>query len=223
MANKKKGNDFILSTKGGRQLIIDNDEIDLLGDRQGHLHLPNNLVKIFSSFTRRKSSSNSKTNTAYFQDKEISRDGSRGRQLPNPGVGREWRLEDPPQPPRRKTPDKGKLKATLPTLSCLKTVIRDLRKKIIAAKNAELEKFFKFNVIKSVPRSPRGSEVMRTTWVITEKSDNMSKTGSKIKARLCTMGNSAKEFSKDSVQYESPTCNNVAIQTSIISSTSFCT
>ena len=47
---------------------------------------------------------------------------------------------------------------------------------------------------------------MRTTWVITEKSDNMSKTGSKVKARLCTMGNSAKEFSKDSVQFESPTC-----------------
>ena len=47
---------------------------------------------------------------------------------------------------------------------------------------------------------------MRTTWVVTEKPDNMSKTGSKAKARLCTMGNSAKEFSKDSVQFESPTC-----------------
>ena len=34
----------------------------------------------------------------------------------------------------------------------------------------------------------------------------MSKTGSKIKARFCTMGSSAKEFSKDSVQFESPTC-----------------
>ena len=39
-----------------------------------------------------------------------------------------------------------------------------------------------------------------------QKIDNLSKTGSKIKARLCTMGNSAKEFSKDSVQFESPTC-----------------
>ena len=36
---------------GGRQLIIDNDDIDLLGDRQGHIHLPDNLVKISSSFT----------------------------------------------------------------------------------------------------------------------------------------------------------------------------
>ena len=57
-----------------------------------------------------------------------------------------------------------------------------------------------------MPRAPRGAEVMRTTWVITEKTDNLSKTGSKVKARLCTMGNSAKEFSKDSVQFESPTC-----------------
>ena len=69
------------------------------------------------------------------------------------------------------------------------------RPDVISAKKAELEKFFKFNVIKSVPRVPRHSEIMRTTWVITEKSDNMSKTGSKVKARLCTMGNSAKEFS----------------------------
>ena len=47
---------------------------------------------------------------------------------------------------------------------------------------------------------------MRTTWVIMEKPDNMTKTGSRIKARLCTMGNSAKEFSKNSIQFESPTC-----------------
>ena len=37
------------------------------------------------------------------------------------------------------------------------------RPDIIVGKNAELEKFFKFNVIKSVPRAPRGAEVMRTT------------------------------------------------------------
>ena len=43
------------------------------------------------------------------------------------------------------------------------------------------------------------------TWVITEKTDNLSKTESKVKARL-TMGNSSKEFSKDSVQFLSPTC-----------------
>ena len=187
---------------GGRQLIIDNDDIDI--DRQGHLHLPDNLAKISSSFTP----SNSKTNTAYFQDEDISCDGFRGRQLP--GVGQERRLEDPLQPPRRKTPDKGKLRSTLPDIKLPEDSNKRLRKKdydrpdVIAAKNAELEKFFKFNVIKSVPRAPRGAEVMRTTWVITEKSDNMSKTGSKIKARLCTMGNSTKEFPKDSVQFESP-------------------
>ena len=50
-----------------------------------------------------------------------------------------------------------------------------------------------------MPRAPRHTEIMQTMWVITEKSDNMSKTGSKIKARLCTMGNSPKEFSKDYV------------------------
>ena len=80
------------------------------------------------------------------------------------------------------------------------------RTDVIAAKKAELEKFFKFNVIKSVPQAPRGAEVMRTTCFINKKVDNLSKTGSKIKARLSTMGNSAKEFSKDSVQFESPTC-----------------
>ena len=41
---------------------------------------------------------------------------------------------------------------------------------------------------------------------ITEKTDNLSKTESKVKARLCTMGNSSKEFSKDSVQFEFPSC-----------------
>ena len=45
---------------GDRQLMIDNNDIDLLGDRQGHLHLSNNLVKISSSFTQEKSSSNLK-------------------------------------------------------------------------------------------------------------------------------------------------------------------
>ena len=30
---------------GGRQLMIHNDDIILLGDRQGHLHLPDNIVK----------------------------------------------------------------------------------------------------------------------------------------------------------------------------------
>ena len=98
------------------------------------------------------------------------------------------------------------MKATLPDIKLPEDSNQILRKKdydrpdVIAAKKEELEKFFKFNVIKSVPRAPRNAEV------ITEKSDNMSKTGSKVKTRLCTMGNSAKEFSKDSVQFESPTC-----------------
>ena len=47
---------------------------------------------------------------------------------------------------------------------------------------------------------------MRTTLVVTEKTDHLSKTGSKVKARLCTMGNSSEEYSKDSIQLESPTC-----------------
>ena len=80
------------------------------------------------------------------------------------------------------------------------------RPDVIVAKQTELEKFFKFNIIRSVPNAPWGAEIIRTTWVITEKTDNLSKTGSKIKARLCTMGNSSTEYSKDSVQFESPTC-----------------
>ena len=89
------------------------------------------------------------------------------------------------------------MKATLPDIKLPEDSNKRLRKKdydrpdVIAAKNADLEKFFKFNVIKSVAHAPRGAEVMRTTWVITEKSDNISKTGSNIKARFCTMGNSA--------------------------------
>ena len=47
---------------------------------------------------------------------------------------------------------------------------------------------------------------MRTTWVVTEKTDHLSKTENKVKARLCTMGNSSEEFVKDSIQFESPTC-----------------
>ena len=39
--------------------------------------------------------------------------------------------------------------------------------------------------------------------------DNLSKTGSTVKARLCTMGNSSTstEFSKYSIQFKSPTCS----------------
>jgi hypothetical protein len=147
---------------------------------------------------------------SYFQEVDVSRDRSGGREPP--GVGRERQLEEPPQSPRHKTPEKGKLKATLTDIQTPQDSTKRLGKKdfdisdVKLAKKEELENFFKFNVIKSVSCVPKYSEVMRTTWVITEKTDNMSKTGSKVKARLCTMGNSAKEFSKESVQFESPTC-----------------
>ena len=60
------------------------------------------------------------------------------------------------------------------------------RPDVIEAKQTELEKFFKFNVIETVPNDPWGDEIMRTTWVVTEKTDHLSKTGSKIKARFYT-------------------------------------
>ena len=76
------------------------------------------------------------------------------------------------------------------------------RPDIIEAKKTELEKFLKFNVIhETVPSAPLGAETMHTTWVVTEKTDHLSKTGSKVKARLCTMGNSSEEFSYDSIQF----------------------
>ena len=36
---------------GGRKLMIDDKEINLLGEKEGHLHLPNNVVKISYSFS----------------------------------------------------------------------------------------------------------------------------------------------------------------------------
>ena len=73
------------------------------------------------------------------------------------------------------------------------------RPNIIKAKQTELEKFWKFNVIETVPRATWGAEIMRTTWVVTEKMDHLSNTGSKVKSRLCIMGNSSEEYSKDSL------------------------
>jgi hypothetical protein len=60
---------------GDRQLTVDNEDIELLGDRQSHLHLPDNLITISSKFTQTKSSSNtdSKTNAAYYQDEHVLR------------------------------------------------------------------------------------------------------------------------------------------------------
>ena len=158
-----------------RQLTVDNVNIGLLGGRQCHLCLPDNFIKISSKFRRTKSSSNkmSENNATFYQDEHVLCTGRA---------------------------DKGKLKATLPDIQTPDDNNRKLTKKeynrpdVIAAKKTELEKFFKFNVIKSIPHAPWGAEVMWTMWVINEK--NLSKTGSKIKARLCTM---------DSVQFESPT------------------
>ena len=84
--------------------------------------------------------------------------------------------------------NKGKLKATLPDIKTQDENNRKLTRKdynrpdVIVAKKIELDKFFKFNVIKSVPHAPWGAKIMRTTWVITEKTDNLSKTESKVKA-----------------------------------------
>ena len=150
-------------------------------------------MKILSSFSRGQLSSRSKSNMSYFQEVDVSRDRTGGREPP--GVGRERPLEEPPQSPRHKTPEKGKLKATLTNIQTPQDSSKRLGKKdfdrldVKLAKKEELAKFFKFNVIKSVSCVPNHSEVMRTTWVVTEKTDNMSKTGSKVKARLCTMGN----------------------------------
>ena len=53
---------------------------------------------------------------------------------------------------------------------------------------------------------PKSCVVMVTTWVVTEKTDHLSKTENKVKSRLCTTGNGSEEFFKDSIQFESPTC-----------------
>ena len=107
---------------------------------------PTILLKYPQVLHEKKSSSNSdsKTIIAYFQDEDVPcTDGAQGRELH--GVGRERRLEDPPQPPRRKTPDKGKLKATLPDIKLPEDSNKRLKKKdydrqdVIAAKNAELK------------------------------------------------------------------------------------
>ena len=94
---------------GDRMVIIDNKEIDLLGEAESHLHLPDKIVKIYE---RSKLPTNT-TNMSYFQaqpEDDLSCDGSRGRVLP--GVGRRQLGEASPSP-RRKTPEKGKLKTTL--------------------------------------------------------------------------------------------------------------
>ena len=136
------------------------------------------------------------TQLTYFQaqpEDDLPGGGSRERVLP--GVRRRQLGEASPSP-RRKTPEKGKLKTTLEDIKTEETGSVRLRKKdynrpdVVSAKKEELDKFFKFSVIKTVPKAPKHSEIMRTTWVIMEKPDNMTKTGSRIKARLCTAINS---------------------------------
>ena len=188
---------------GDRKIMIDGKGIDLLGDYDNHLHLPDDLVKICKQFRL--------PDMCYFQVRpaDLPHDHARGPDLP--GVG-ERQLGEASPPPSHKKPQKGKSKTILDDIKTEQTASVRLRKQdydrpdVILAKNEELEKFFKFNVIKTVPQAPRNANIMRTTWVITEKTDNMTKTGKKVKARLCTMGNSAKEFSKNSIQFESPTC-----------------
>ena len=59
---------------GGQQLMIDDEEFNLLGKKEGHLHLPNNVVKISSKFSQGQSSHRSKSNTSYFQEEDALRD-----------------------------------------------------------------------------------------------------------------------------------------------------
>ena len=84
---------------------------------------------------------------------------------------------------------------------------------VIQAKKAELAKLNSFNVVQKVDYAPRNAEIMRTKWVVTQKIDNLNKSASTVKARLCTMGNSSTEFSKDSLQFKSPTCGRDTVKT----------
>ena len=67
LSSKYRNRNIFHLNLGDRQLTVDNEDIDLLGERQSHLRLPDNLITISSNFKRTKSSSNSdsKTNTAY--------------------------------------------------------------------------------------------------------------------------------------------------------------
>ena len=109
---------------------------------------------------------------SYYQDvchDERARDAN--RDLLN-GQGE---LEDSPQPPRRKMTQKCKSKTTLQDIKAEEDVTsnKKLKKKdytrpdVIKAKQTELEKFFKFNIVETVPHAPGGAEIMRTTWVVT--------------------------------------------------------
>ena len=88
----------------------------------------------------------SENNMTYYHEDNIPHpDRARDR---DPHVGRQ-QLRDSPHPLRRKTSDKGKLKATLPDIKTQDENNRKLTRKdynrpdIIVAKKTELEKFFK--------------------------------------------------------------------------------
>jgi len=135
-------------------VIIDDKEIDLLGEIESHLHLPDEIVEIYE---RSKLPKNT-TKMSYFQaqpEDDLPGGGSRERVLP--GVRRRQLGEASPSP-RRKTPEKGKLKTTLEDIKTEETGSVRLRKKdydrpdVVLAKKEELEKFFKFSVIKTIQR-----------------------------------------------------------------------
>ena len=79
--------------------------------KEGHLHLPNNIVKISFKHSQGQSFSRSTSNISYFQEQHTLCGRQGGRQ--SPGVGQERVLEGPPQSPTCKTLKKGKLKPTL--------------------------------------------------------------------------------------------------------------
>ena len=89
---------------GDRKIMIDGKGIDLLGDYDNHLHLPDDLVKICKQFRL--------PDMCYFQARpaHVPHDHARGPDLPGVG-GRQ--LGEASPPPRRKTPEKGKSKTTL--------------------------------------------------------------------------------------------------------------
>ena len=59
-------------------------------------------------------------------------------------------------------------------------------------------------MVQKVDHAPCDAEIMHITWVVTDITDILSKTGSTVKARLCTMGKSSTGFSKDSIQESGP-------------------
>ena len=73
LSSKYRNRNVFHLNLGDRQLTVDNEDIALLGERQSHLCLPDNLITISLNFKRTKSSSNSdsRTNTAYYQDEHV--------------------------------------------------------------------------------------------------------------------------------------------------------